>query len=243
MNSSIVIDKRFCGPPNSGNGGYVCGMVDRQTPYQSEVTLRKPPPLDLEMKVQWADNQVQVVREETLIAAAREGAFSLEAPAIPSFKEAREASKDYLKFQDKHSFPTCFVCGPDRKEGDGLRIFPGLVAGTDTVAAPWIPFKGLEDASGAVSSEYIWAALDCPGAFALMHDRFSPMVLGRMSCEILHPIYPGEQCVVIGWPNGADGKKLFSGTAVYNEKQELCAIATAIWFRVDLAKFEASRVS
>ena len=26
-----------------------------------------------------------------------------------------------------HPFPRCFACGPDRDEGDGLRIFPGPV--------------------------------------------------------------------------------------------------------------------
>ena len=27
MTDSLVISSRFCGPPGSGNGGYVCGRV------------------------------------------------------------------------------------------------------------------------------------------------------------------------------------------------------------------------
>ncbi|MCJ9705122.1 hypothetical protein MOV74_28970, partial [Bradyrhizobium sp. SHOUNA76] len=42
----IIIDKRYCGPPNSGNGGYVCGRLARHIPGGAEITLRAPPPLD-----------------------------------------------------------------------------------------------------------------------------------------------------------------------------------------------------
>ena len=30
--TSIIIDRRYCGPPNSGNGGYVCGRLARHIP-------------------------------------------------------------------------------------------------------------------------------------------------------------------------------------------------------------------
>ena len=38
--------------------------------------------------------------------------------------EAVAASATYPGFS-AHPFPTCFVCGPERAEGDGLRLFPG----------------------------------------------------------------------------------------------------------------------
>jgi len=44
--TEIIIDKRYCGPPNSGNGGYVCGRLAQHIPGGAEVTLRAPPPLD-----------------------------------------------------------------------------------------------------------------------------------------------------------------------------------------------------
>jgi hypothetical protein len=27
MTGSVTVEPRFCGPPDSGNGGYVCGLV------------------------------------------------------------------------------------------------------------------------------------------------------------------------------------------------------------------------
>ena len=43
---SIRIDRRFCGPPNSGNGGYVCGLLAAHIDGGAEITLRVPPPLE-----------------------------------------------------------------------------------------------------------------------------------------------------------------------------------------------------
>ena len=41
---AIVIDRRFRGPAESGNGGYACGVFARGE--EAEVTLRLPPPLE-----------------------------------------------------------------------------------------------------------------------------------------------------------------------------------------------------
>lgn len=47
---NLVVAARFCGPTGSGNGGYVAGrlgaFVDTDGPV--EVTLREPPPLDVD---------------------------------------------------------------------------------------------------------------------------------------------------------------------------------------------------
>jgi hypothetical protein len=37
---TMTIARRFRGPPNSGNGGYVCGMLARHIAGAAEVTLR-----------------------------------------------------------------------------------------------------------------------------------------------------------------------------------------------------------
>ena len=49
--TSIVIDKRYCGPPTSGNGGYVCGMLARNIRGAAEITLRAPPPLGRQLDI------------------------------------------------------------------------------------------------------------------------------------------------------------------------------------------------
>jgi hypothetical protein len=46
---TMTIPRRFRGPPNSSNGGYVCGMLARQIAGAAEVTPRAPPPLETEL--------------------------------------------------------------------------------------------------------------------------------------------------------------------------------------------------
>ena len=52
MTEQISIQRRFQGPPNSGHGGYVCGIVANFIGPCAEVTLRSPPPLDLPLSVE-----------------------------------------------------------------------------------------------------------------------------------------------------------------------------------------------
>ena len=39
----------------------------------------------------------------------------------------------------------------------------------------------------------------------------------------------GERCVVVSWPLGEDGRKLYAGTALYAEDGELLAVARQTW--------------
>ena len=52
----IVIDYRFRGPPRSGNGGYVCGMLAKTLDDVVEVTLLKPVPLNVSLKIIRSDD-------------------------------------------------------------------------------------------------------------------------------------------------------------------------------------------
>ena len=45
--NEVLIEPRFRGPPESGNGGYVCGIVGAAAGEPVSVRLRRPPPLDL----------------------------------------------------------------------------------------------------------------------------------------------------------------------------------------------------
>ena len=90
------------------------------------------------------DDHVTLMDGGTLVAEARKVALELEVPTPPAYAEAQSASKDYLGFK-QHPFPRCFVCGPERAVGDGMRIFPGPVPGGRMVAAPWIPYADLSD--------------------------------------------------------------------------------------------------
>jgi len=226
---TMIIESTYCGPSTSGQGGYVCGLLGSYIQGPSEVTLRIPPPLDRSLEVTLTDSDhVTLMDGDTLVAEAHRVALDLDVPAPPTCAEAHTASKDYLGFKT-HPFPRCFVCGPERDEGDGLRIFPGPVPGGKMVAAPWSPYAALGDGKGLVRREFVWAALDCPGAFAAMLDQPRVIVLGKLAVEIMKDIKADACCIAIGWNIAREGRKHQTGTAVFSESDGLCARAKATW--------------
>ncbi len=76
----------------------------------------------------------------------------------------------------------------------------------------------------------VWAALDCPGGWAVPDLPGRPMVLGRMTLDHLGAPVVGEPHVVLGWVIGTDGRKTFSGTALYDAAGTLLARAKQTWF-------------
>ena len=208
MEAPLVIAARFNGPAGSGNGGYTCGLVAARVGASSvSVTLRVPPPLDRPLRVERAGERVRVLDDDVLVAEGEPAAVELDVPPPVPPEEARLAPRGYAGFV-RHEFPTCFVCGPERRPGDGLRIFAGPVEGRDgVVAAPWAPSEA--------RPELVWAALDCPGAFAAGFGERGTMLLGQMAAGVLALPEPGESCVVQAWPLGEDGRKLYAGTALF----------------------------
>ena len=227
----VTLPGRFNGPPRSGNGGYVCGRLARYVAGAASVRLRVPPPLDRELRVEAGGDEARLFDGETLVAQARRADFDLAPPAAPSFADAAAASKTYAAFA-RHPLPHCFVCGLARAEGDGLRIFPGPIGEDGVLAASWVPDASLDDGSGRVASEFLWAALDCPGAFAVMRDPDQPIILGEMSARIDAGLAIGEPCVVAAWPLGGEGRKLFAGTALYSASGGPIAVARATWIEI-----------
>jgi hypothetical protein len=256
--TTLTIAPRFCGPPGTGNGGYVAGRLaaaleDAAGDAAVEVTLRRPVPL--------APRALRVVAGEepgtarlldeaaTCLAEARlvPGA-SLAPPPLPRPppREAAESAARRVVGVPRHGVSGCFVCGPSRAVGDGLRIFAGALdaaaeaAEGRIVAAPWVPDRSIAGAEGAwARPEFVWAALDCPGAFAVMPqgegaERSAGMLLGRITARRMGAVRIGEPCVVLGWPiageAGAGGRRRFAGTAVFGADGGLRALARAVWF-------------
>jgi hypothetical protein len=215
----LVIDPRFSGPAGSANGGYTCGLVADFVDGSVEVTLRRPPPLGRPLSVEREGGGVVVRDGDAVVAEAVEAPFDLDVPEPPTQDEATRASSRYPGF-DAHAFPKCFVCGPEREAGDGLRIFAGPL-GDGRVAAPWTPTE--------VDRHVVWAALDCPGAIAVGFPDRGETLLGRFSARIDDLPEVGEACVVVGWPLGEEGRKLYAGTALYGEGGRPLARARATW--------------
>jgi hypothetical protein len=219
---TIRIPARYRGPDDSGNGGYTCGLL---APFVDAddvvVTLRSRPPLDRELSVRADANRVLLLDGDTLVAEAAPGVLDGIAPTPVTAGEALDASTRFAGFEE-HVFPECFVCGPHRETGDGLRIFAGPVAGRDSVvAAPW--------RAREVTPAIVWAAIDCPGAFALGMQGRGETLLGRMAARITRLPADGEDCVVTGWRLHEDGRKLYAGTALLDGNGATLAIGHQTW--------------
>jgi hypothetical protein len=229
----IAIPSRFCGPPSSGHGGYVCGKVAGALDGPATVTLRKPPPLDTPMALEVSDGSARLLQGDVLVAEAEPGEVALDVPEPVTFEQAADAARSYPGFQ-YHPFPTCFVCGPQRDEGDGLRVFPTQIAGRRLVAAPWTPAETLGDRSG-VEPEFLWAALDCPGGWSrgALDVEQGTAVLGRLTAEILGSAPTREPLVVVGWPLQTERRKSYAGTAIFDAGGRPLARAHSTWIRID----------
>jgi len=223
----ISIDARFCGPPASGNGGYVAGRLANHWQRSVRVSLRRPPPLNVPMAVLHSGERLELKRDAELIAEAEPCDVSAQIPAAPDYMQALDASRAFAGFH-QHPFPGCFVCGPQRARGDGLRIFPGRIADSELLAAPWMPDESLCGADGKVLNEFMWAALDCPGYFAAANDG-RVMLLGRIAAHIERRVHASEACVVVARRIGSEGRKHEVNTFVYDDDGELCASAVATW--------------
>ncbi len=174
--------------------------------------------------------QSRLMDGDVLVGEATADTLELEVPEAPDPGLAIESSRRYAGFES-HPFPGCFVCGPDRTPGDGLRIFPGAVDGSTMVAAPWTPDPTLSGADGLVDRRNVWAALDCPSYFGLGTEPRA--LLGRLTASIDRLPEVGEPLVAIGWPRGVEGRKHFGGSALADSAGTVFARATAIWIEID----------
>jgi hypothetical protein len=243
MNRTIRIASRFNGPVASGNGGYSAGLAAQFLGGGAvEATLRAPVPLEEALCAHESDTGLDFTAGDAanrvLVMSLRP--VTLQTPRVesPGLEAARVAAATFRGAED-HVLPTCFVCGPSRAAGDGLRIFPDWLkdpAGIDNpnmfpiVAAPWTPTPDLTGASGRIAPEFLWAALDCPGAFAVDKE---PIVLGRMSARIVERPRAGRPIVAVAWADGQERRKHFAGTALFTDAGDLLAFSEQTWIRID----------
>ena len=233
--AEIVIDPRFRGPPQSANGGYACAMAAQSIEGPAEVTLRAPPPLARPLSVtRGGAGSVRLLDQETLVAEAHPTVVDREdLPLGVSVEQARHAAEG-CEWLQGHPYPTCFVCGPERDAGDGLRIFPGPVEGRELHAAAWVPDDSLGDAAGNVRPEFVWAALDCPsGIVTDLLGEVGVILLGRLAADLIEPLRVGKTYVVTAWPVNREGRKLNTASALFSEHGDLIAVARARWIELE----------
>jgi hypothetical protein len=207
-----------------------------------EVTLRLPPPIERPMQVERGDDgAARLLDGDALVAEARAVDLPIDAPPPVEPGDAAEAEQDSPFLDgDAHPFPTCFVCGPRRTPGDGLRIFAGPVAQRDVFGATWTPDPNLGDDDGTLPPELVWAALDCPTSVPVANDwgqpGFLPIVLARLSVRPVKPVHVGQPHTIVSWPIEIDGRKRHAGAALHGADGDLLAIARALWIELKPAQ-------
>ncbi len=229
---TLLVERRFCGPPESGNGGYVSGLLAQfldSSPVA--VRLRVPPPLGRRLEVRHSNVEASLFDGDTLVAEARVTEVELEPIDPPKYQEAEAASQRFRGFRS-HWFPSCFVCGPDRDPHDGLRIFPGPLDERSLVAAPWIPDPSLAPSNGMVRAEFLWAALDCPGAFAFPEPCDAAVLLGEFQVALFGAVTVGERCVLAAEELSHEGRKHRTATALFGESGACRGVGIGTWFEV-----------
>ena len=215
----ITLPHRYRGPLTSANGGYACGrlaaFVDAD---EVEVTLRLPPPLDRPLRVEQLDGGARLVDGGAIVAEARPARVDADPPAPVSVPDADRARERHLR-EWTPEFRECYVCGV---RDDGLEVRVGLVVGREPLHAA--PMALLES-----GPEFVWAAIDCPGAYAVGAEGRGDIVLGRMTARVDRVPEAGETCVAASWPLGEEGRKLYAGTALFSAEGELLALARQTW--------------
>lgn len=221
---TLTVQSRFRGPTTSGNGGYVAGLLAARLEAGAvTVTLRTPPPLETPLSVvPSSSSDVSLMDGETLVAVAAEAAGDdlVTVAPVPA-EDVAAISAGYPGFAS-HPFPECFVCGPARSPGDGLRLFPGRV-GDGRTACTW---SVEPDVAG--SPEFVWAALDCPGGWSAPIEG-RPMVLGRITALVSAVPAAGESCLVMGGLAGTEGRKTWTDSTAYGADGRLLGRARSTW--------------
>jgi hypothetical protein len=231
--STIVIGRQFRGPPNSGNGGYVCGVLAKGLEGPVTAMIRAPVPLDTDLTFDADATGNRLLGDDGVLIG--QGAVATqripEPPLIPTLAAARAAGEGYYGHTNR-VHPPCFTCSNEREEGDGLRVFPGQLAGAEpgVLACVWTPHAAFADANGLIPPELVWAALDCPGFFAWIEkEGRHGALLGTMTGEVLTPPHAGEDYVVLAWPIERDGRKETAGVALIDASGRILARAHQVW--------------
>jgi hypothetical protein len=233
----LVIPPGCNGPRLSGNGGYVGGALAAAFTKQFggdgtvEITLRAPVPVGRPLQLVPEGAAMMLRDGDTLLCEARAGSIDhLKPPPAPTdwadvLRRGAEGGSE-----PDGDFGTCIVCSRTRGVGDGLRVLGTSGPQPGYSLSCYIPHANHADSSGRIRPEFVWGTLDCPGAFAVQDpDDIRPALTGRMTAKVIEPPKVGERCAVVGWRIGAEGRKLYSGTALYTEHGKLCGLATCTW--------------
>ena len=171
----FVVPSRFCGPPESGNGGL--GQRSRRRAAAARVRdepsrcgCARPP-----RSTATDDRRDGIGRRRRRSRSVTASTSCRRRGAAPGWTQAayragvvrrrpRRRARRYEGLAD-HPFPTCFSCGTGR---DGRRR-AAAPAGPRRRRRRWYAAAWAPPRTSTV--ETVWAALDCPGGWASGHRR------------------------------------------------------------------------
>ena len=226
---TLVIAARFCGPPASANGGYFAGMVAALAPRSVTVRLLKPPPL--------AHSRCASRTAPTARCSVLDGAQAIGAAHPARWRCSRRAGPSTWRRSRHRAAMRASAITASRAASCAARSGCAATACASSPAPsrssassrrPWVPDASLDRGDGKVQPQFMSAALDCPGYYAVaLADQM--MLLAEFTAHLDRLVHVGEPCTVIGWRIGASGRKHEAGTALFDGKGELCGRARALW--------------
>lgn len=193
-------------------------MLARFIEGPATVRLNVPPPLDTPLAVVDRGDHLAAVAGDTVVMEAGPASGGFGSAPFVSFEEAAASVSAYPGWT-YHGATECFVCGPDRHDESGLRLFPGPVSADQLVAAAWVPDLAAGDDNGMVPDEVIWAVIDCPGAWAAVAYDPEGMpyfpTLGTITASLDEPVRVGERLVVVARYRSTEGRKLNTDVVLF----------------------------
>lgn len=196
------------------------------------MTLHAPVPVETPLLLRKAGRRTHLWAGEELIASASSEKGQIGRVDPVDIAVAR-TSRERFGGQVGHPFPTCFVCGMDRADGDGLLLTPAPVPGLiRTTACVWRPSPAVTDTRGHVPDEIVWSVLDCPGGWTA-DPVAEPMVLARMSAELYTRPVVGAEYLVVARQNSRSGRTSSNTSTLYDHVGTVLGTATAVWVAVN----------
>jgi hypothetical protein len=91
----VIINGRFQGPPDSGNGGYSCAMIGQFIDGPAAVRLRIPPPLDIPMEVRKNEGRVELYHQGELAVSIKGSISAGEKCVLIGWEISRQGRRHY----------------------------------------------------------------------------------------------------------------------------------------------------
>ena len=227
----ITISPLHTGLRGLGHAGIAAGrFAELVDPKRAMVRTHAPIPVRQRLEpVLNGDGSVDVFCGSTRIATSRRLKTPLAVATFPSVHPGAAAEAQCRSFAapgGDHPSPTCYVCGNQRTDGQGLRLRPGPLSGGTVFAATWTP-----DVVGPVPAWLVWAALDCP-SFAPARaaaGRDCEITPCSLAVEIRGDVVGGLEHQILSRTTHVGPRKTVAESELVAPDGSSLAVASASW--------------